>query len=213
MTNEEENDYFLSTDNDLQFTILTQIIQVTATMRHIDEFLLWFSNILTTSRFGVQIAQIWATQISSTGRMIPRLRCIASQDTTLADNIAVNTNVGIVVARCLADRRSSPCQPVDMIFSRHVSILLKRHGLYYSAIYFFSDAALLPPPMVGSSLHRTPTPLAISLLLFFRKSPQPAVLATVYSLLKQAIPIVGNHGLLLSSLPTSSTTPTSLYVV
>jgi hypothetical protein len=193
------SDDVFSPGNDLQFTVLTQIIQVTATMRHIDEFLLWFTRMLTTSRFGIQTAQIWAMQLSSTGRALPQLRSVASQDTTLAENIIVNTNVSAVMARSLSDRRSSPCQPMDAIFSPHVSLLLKRHGLHYAASYFLSDAVLLPPPMTGSFVSQSPTPLALSLLLFLRQSPRSDVLPTVHSLLKQALPIVGSRGLLYSA--------------
>jgi len=202
MANDEIHaDDFLSPGNDLQFTVLTQIMQVTATMRHIDEFLLWFVRMLTTSRFGIQIAQVWATQPPTAGLSLPRLRSMASQDATLAENIVVNTNVNMVVARNLANRRSSPCQPVDAIFSQHVATLLKRHGLYYSASFFLSDSMLLPPPMSGPLVEKTPVPLVLSLLLFLHQSSQADMLPLAHSLLKQALPIVSNRGLLLPAGP------------
>ncbi len=181
-----------SRDNQ-HFVALANLMQVAPTMHHIDDLWLWLTQAMT-SRFDIQVAQIWATQL---GQPIPELRSMACQDTAFPQNIVINTHIATVAQRLLSERHTSPPQVVDKIFPQYLAILLKRHKLNYSANYFLSSDLLHPPANSSGSAGKVPTPLGITVVIFVRQIPAQDTLPTIGSVCQQALTIASDQRLLL----------------
>lgn len=201
-----DDEHFQAQRDDLEQAILAQLTQAT-TLHHIDDIFLWLVHTIV-NRFGVQVAQVWAMQATTTGQFFPQLRCVMCQDLSLSQNIVVNTHVAALAGRLLREQRDMQIHPVDVSFTQYLALLLKRHGLHYCAGAFIGRDMLLPPPHMSTSGQKIATPLAMGLLLFFQHLPHPDMLPVIGHIFAQALVIANSRGLLLpGSSPRSRAAP------
>src|SRR6476660_5878770 len=62
-----------------QLVIITQLLQMSVNMRHVDEMFLWLSHIMG-QRLNIDVLQFWAYQAHVTGHYSTELRAAASQN-------------------------------------------------------------------------------------------------------------------------------------
>jgi hypothetical protein len=188
-----------------QVTLLAQLVQVTAMMRHIDELLSWLAQALT-QRFGVQTVQLWTKQSYRTGEIRLELRAIAFPHQSLPHTVVVNNQIMEVVKYVLTKRQDVLYTPVEHAFPQQQAATLKQYRLNYCSGYYLSGNVLLPPAS-NSPFAKTPTPLAMAAILFLEHEPSPQLLPAVGQVLERVIPIAHNRGLLLSPQPAQQPPP------
>ena len=197
MTNDEDGiqSHRIGAGNQ-QLVIITQLLQISVTMRHIDEMFLWLSHIIG-QRLNVDVIQFWAYQGQTTGLYSTELRATASQNVLLPLHIVNNTQVAEAVREVFAQQSGVSAQPVKNIFSSHQADLLTRYNLHYWACFFLSNNVLLPPRMSSEPSQNTvPTPLTMVGSLFTQQMPHPNLLSGIQRILEQALSIARNRGLL-----------------
>jgi hypothetical protein len=179
-----------------QLVIITQLLQISVNMRHIDEMFLWLAHIIG-QRLNVDVMQIWTYQANAYGQYSAELRAAASQNALFPLHVVNNAQVSEIVKDLLADRFGANPQPVANLFSSRQAELLVRYNLHYWASFFLGSNDLLPLPMSSEpSQGAIPTPLAMVVSLFTQQMPHPNLLPTIKRILEQALSIAKNRGLL-----------------
>jgi hypothetical protein len=180
-----------------QLSIITQLLQMSGTMCHIDEMFLWLSHSIG-QRLNVPVIQLWAHQAHSTGQDSTELRITASQDPLFPLQVVNNEQVAEVVRGLLTQQSGVSPQSVEGIFSPHQADLLARYNLGYWASLFLSSNALLPPPMSNDLSGAISTPLMMVVSLFTPQALDSNVLPAINHILEYALSIAKNRGLLSS---------------
>ena len=173
-----------------------QLVQVAASTQYIDELLHWFAHTIVRL-FNIQVVQFWAAQAFQNSQQSFELRSMACQEVTLPRYVMTNAHMVEFVRAVLNERREQAFQPIEALFSSHQANLLKRCGLNYCTAYFISNNLLLPPFNKDNAAEKVPTPLIMAVLLFFQSIPSTQLLPTIGTLLKQALLVAGQRGLLL----------------
>jgi hypothetical protein len=188
--------------NKQQMVIGAQLIRTITTMRQVDELFPWLAHKIV-QHFDVQFVQFWANQVNHTGQFAVQLRAMVSQDPSVPQQIVVNDHIASIAQHLVNERLIYSPQPVENIFSHYQTILLKRYGLYYCTGCFTGSDSLLPQNSYTLSHEGYPIPLAMTTLLFLRKSPHRDFVPAVSAVLEQAVVVAGNRGLLLPAAKTS----------
>jgi hypothetical protein len=179
-----------------QLVIITQLLQMSVNMRHIDEMFLWLSHIIG-QRLNVDVLQFWAYQAHVTGQHSAELRATASQNTVLPLHLVNNPQVAEIVRDLLTERSGVNPQLVTNIFSSRQADLLSHYNINYWASCFLGSGELLPPLMsTDPSQGAIPTPLSMVISLFSQQLPHPSLLPTIKRILEHALSIAKNRGLL-----------------
>ena len=182
-----------------QLVIITQLLQMSVNMRHIDEMFLWLSHIIG-QRLNVDVLQFWAYQAHVTGQYSAELRATASQNTLFPLHVVNNAQVAEIVRDMLTERSGVNPQPVANIFSSRQADLLSRYNLPYWACFFLGSGELLPPLMSADPTHGAiPTPLSMVVSLFTQQIPHPHLLPTIKRILEHALSVAKNRGLVSSA--------------
>jgi len=185
-----------------QLVIITQLLQMSVNMRHVDEMFLWLSHIMG-QRLNIDVLQFWAHQGHITGHFSTELRAAASQNTLFPLHVVNNAQVAEIIRDMLTERSVSNPQPVTSVFSSRQADLLTRYNLHYWASCFLGNNELLPPLMSNDPTHGAiPTPLMMVVSLFTQQMPHPNLLSTIKRILEHALSIAKNRGLL-TSMPNS----------
>jgi hypothetical protein len=179
-----------------QLVIISQLLQMSVSMRHIDEMFLWLSQIIV-QRLGVEVIQLWASQNHITGQQSTELRAMASQNGLFPLQIVNNPQVSEVLKDVLATQSAIGSQSIVSTFSSQQVELLQRYHLFYWGCCSLSSNLLLPPVMSNEvSQGAVPTPLNIAVSLFTQHSPHPQLLPSIKRVLEQSLSIARNRGLL-----------------
>ncbi len=179
-----------------QLVIITQLLQMSVNMRHIDEMFLWLSHIIG-QRLNVDVIQFWTYQANIHGQYSAELRAAAGQNTLFPLQVVNNAQVGEIVRDLLVEQSGANPQPVANIFSSRQADLLMRYNLHYWASFFLGSSDLLPPPMSSELTHgAVPIPLAMATSLFTQQMPHPSLLPTIKRILEHALSVAKNRGLL-----------------
>jgi hypothetical protein len=179
-----------------QLVIITQLLRMSVSMRHIDEMFLWLSQIIV-QRLGVEVIQFWASQNHITGLHSAELRAIACQNSLFPLQIVNNTQVSKVIKDVLIRQSGIGPQPIVSIFSPHQVELLRHYHLFYWGCFSLSSNLLLPLVMSNEvSQGAVPTPLNMAVLLFTQQTPHPQLLPSIKRILEQSLSIASNRGLL-----------------
>ncbi len=179
-----------------QLVIITQLLQMSVNMRHIDEMFLWLSHIIG-QRLNVDVLQFWAYQAHSTGQYSAELRATASQNILFPLHVVNNPQVAEIIRELLTERSGVNPQPVTNVFSSRQAELLSRYNLYYWASCFVGSGELLPPLMsTDPTQGAISTPLSMVVSLFSQQSPHPNLLPTIKRILEHALSIAKNRGLI-----------------
>src|SRR5689334_10669322 len=112
-----------------QLVIITQLLQIAANIRHIDEMLLWLSHSIE-QRLDLAAIQFWANQEYSNGPGSIKLRAIACQNSLVHLHVLNNAQVADVVGNLLYERRAIMPQPVGNIFPISHSDMLTHYNLH-----------------------------------------------------------------------------------
>jgi hypothetical protein len=177
--------------------IISQLLQIAGSMRHIDEMFLWLSHMIV-QRLGVDVIQFWAMQPATTQQGSPELRATVCRNVALPQHLVVNSQVVEVIERLLGEHRGIMPQAVSTIFPQHQAALLTRYHLNYWASYFLHSNVLLPSANSDAHSEKVLAPLTMIVSLFLQQPPNPRLLPTVGHILEQVIPIARNRGLLFS---------------
>ncbi|HWS84052.1 MAG TPA: hypothetical protein VN207_07305 [Ktedonobacteraceae bacterium] len=179
-----------------QLVIITQLLQMSVNMRHIDEMFLWLSHIIG-QRLNVDVLQFWAYQAHVTGQYSAELRATASQNTLFPLHVVNNAQVAEIVRDILTERSGVNPQPVASVFSSRQADLLSRYNLHYWACFFLGSGELLPPLMSSDPTHGAiPTPLSMVVSLFTQQTPHPHLMSTIKRIMEHALSIAKNRGLI-----------------
>ncbi len=201
-TYEPDSNTFNSDVGQQQITIVTQLMRVVPTMHSIDELLQWLAYAMI-QHFNLQLVQFWAPFINASGLPSTNLRTMVARDPSLPEQVILNDHVFLVVRRFAHEQRSTSSQPVDVLFPVYQAALLKRYGLNFCAGSFMNSNVLLPPPSNALS-HTQPVLFSLTTLLFLLQPAHRDLMPTVSAILKQAVKLATNRGLLL---PMSTTPP------
>jgi len=179
-----------------QLSIITQLLQMSINMRHIDEMFLWLSHSIG-QRLNVPVIQFWSYQAHTTGQYSAELRVTASQNTLFPLQVVNNAQVVEIVRDLLTQQSDVSPQSVASTFSPDQADLLTRYNLHYWACLFLRSNALLPPLMNNDFTHEAiPTPLTMVISLFTQQVFDPNLLPTIKHILEHALSIAKNRGLL-----------------
>ncbi len=178
-----------------QMELAKQLMQVVATVRHVDELFQWVAG-ACVQHFNIQLVQLWSNQVNPEGRLTPQLRTIAHKDPSLPEQVAASTQMASLVQYIMNSRRSYRAQAVESLFPSFQTILLKRYGLYYCGACFTSKNVYLPPVERMFAYDQLPTPLTMVVLFFVRQISQVELLAAMNMTLEQALTLAESSGLL-----------------
>ncbi len=193
----EEPEHYLSQPNisNQHLIAITQLLQMTMDMSHIDELFLWLANTMV-QRFGVLATQFWVRQINRESQFSLALRTMICQDSSLPLHILKNNRVSAVAEHIMGKWPHSLSLSIDTLFSSYQADLLKRYGLNHCCNCCLSSDALLVPTHKDLATGKIATPLMMVVLLFFRQPPSQKLLLAVEQVLAQALLIAKNRGLL-----------------
>src|SRR5437588_2417844 len=197
MNTYEPGDYSFPMDmSRQQMTVVTELFRAVTTMYHVDELFQWLAYAIV-QHLDVQLLQFWTNSVNRTGQLAVQLRTIVSQDPSLPERIVVNDQVALVAQRLAHERRIYNLQPTENMFSQYQSVRLNRYGLYYCGGCFMNSNVLLPPPGDPLSHEKPSTLFAMIPLVFLQQFSHPDLVHTIGVILKQAVAIAENRGLLL----------------
>jgi hypothetical protein len=181
-----------------QLAIITQLLQMSGNMRHIDEMFLWLSHCIG-QRLNIDVLQLWSYQNHTTGQYSAELRVTASQNIWFPLQVVNNAQVTEIVRDVFTQESGVSPQSVRSIFPLPQADLLTRYNLHYWACLFLKNQMLLPPLMNSNpSDEAIPTPLTMVVSLFTQQAFNPNLLPTISHILEDALSIAKNRGLLLS---------------
>ncbi len=190
-----------------QLAIITQLLQMSGNMRHIDEMFLWLSHCIG-QRLNIDVLQLWSYQNHTTGQYSAELRVTASQNTWFPLQVVNNAQVAEVVRDVFTQESGVSPQPVRSIFPLPQADLLTRYNLHYWACLFLKSNTLLPPPMSTDPSDRAiPTPLTMVISLFTEQELNPNLLPTISHILEHALSIARNRGLLSNAVKPTFSNP------
>lgn len=190
-----------------QLAIITQLLQMSGNMRHIDEMFLWLSHCIG-QRLNIDVLQLWSYQNHTTGQYSAELRVTASQNTWFPLQVVNNAQVAEVVRDVFTQESGVSPQSVRSIFPLPQADLLTRYNLHYWACLFLKSNTLLPPPMSTDSSDRAiPTPLTMVISLFTEQELNPNLLPTIRHILEHALSIARNRGLLSNAVKPTFSNP------
>src|SRR6266700_2514569 len=178
-----------------QMELAKQLMQVVATVRHVDELFQWVAG-ACVQHFNIQLVQLWSNQVNPEGRLTLQLRTIAHKDPSLPEQVAASTQMASLVQYIMNSRRSYRAQAVESLFPSFQTILLKRYGLYYCGACFTSKNVYLPPVERMFAYDQLPTPLTMVVLFYVRQISQVELLAAMNMTLEQALTLAESSGLL-----------------
>jgi hypothetical protein len=178
-----------------QLSIVTQLLQVIATMRHPGELFQWLASVIV-QRFDVSIIQFWTCE-SDSSQLSAQLWAVAGQEPDLPAHVLTSEKVVMTVEYMPRGQRVSPPQRVEQVFPNYQASLLKRYGFSYCA-YCLTDRKVQFAPVEYELSHkRASTGLAFIALLFLRRYPRQDLVPTISNILEQTVVIAESHGLLL----------------
>lgn len=186
-----------------QLIIISQLLQIVDTIHHIDDLLLWLSQMFIR-RMDIQVIQFWAHQEHIIGPRSTQLRTMAYQNKSLPHNVVANSYISEAVEQILKNQQGILPRSISNIFSPQQVDLLVRNELNYWGCYYLSNSALMPSAKNDVVTQRGMAPLKMAVPLFFQQKPNPRVITTLSYILEQSVSIAKSHGLLVS--PTDPTT-------
>lgn len=190
-----------------QLTIITQLLQMSRNMRHIDEMFLWLSHCIG-QRLNIDVLQLWSYQHHTTGQYSAELRVTASQNTWFPLEVVDNAQVTEIIRDMFTQEAGVSPQSVRSIFSSSQADLLTRYNLHYWACLFLKSNTLLPPLMSNDPSNKAiPTPLTMAVSLFTHQALNPDLLPPINHILEYALSIAKNRGLLSSAAKPTSGNP------
>ncbi|HEU5229978.1 MAG TPA: hypothetical protein VFU49_19315 [Ktedonobacteraceae bacterium] len=184
---------FRSEVSSQQQIAISQLLQSTVNVYHIDEMFLQLTRILV-QRFGIWIAQIWADRLIDVNQHIAELRAVSTRDILLPQHVLENHQLVTVAERILHEQRTLFYLSVDDAFSAHYATLLRRQQLNYCVAHFSQRRVLLDDK--GFTNRKNAASLAVAFLLFFQHLPPQKLLATIGFALEQAMQTAQDYGLL-----------------
>jgi len=188
-----------------QLVFTAQLFKATETMHHIDELFLWQSR-LFLQHFNALAVQFWSLQSLLTGQIIVKLRSMDLRDTSIPQNVLVNDQITNLAGNLLNKQHNFMLLGVNNLFPLHQANLLIRYGLNYCFCDFLRSHLLLPP-VPNATDKEIPTPLAVTILIFFRSFPPQDELSAINLILGQSLSIAGHRSLLLAVNNTSGRLP------
>src|SRR5581483_9969018 len=178
-----------------QLVIITQLLQIAANLRHIDEMLLWLSHSIG-QRLELEAIQFWTNQNYISGQSSVKLRAMACRHSAIPLHVLCNEQIAEVAGNLLYDRRAVKPQPVVNAFPTSQSDMLAHYKLHYWTAAFLSHNSLLPPMSDDFSSGAVATPLAMVISLFTHQQPLMNLPANVSRIVEYALSIAKNRGLL-----------------
>src|SRR5690348_9671784 len=141
-----------------QLVIITQLLQIAANIRHIDEMLLWLAHSIG-QRLNLEAIQFWTNQNHINKQCSTKLRAMACQHSAIPLHVLNNGQIAEVAGNLLQERHGIKSQPVGNVFPVSQSDMLTHYGLYYWTAPFLSHSTLLPPMSDDVSSGAIATPL------------------------------------------------------
>lgn len=175
--------------------IVSQLLQLVASMHHIDELFTWIADILV-QRFDVVSVQVWANQAYNAGVSRCKVRASASQNSFQALQVFDGAEIRTFVERMLREQRGTLSIPVTSIFSQYQAAVLAQQGCRYWTMYFISQDVLLAPPQRHSEKEEVPTPLQMIFSFFTQQPLQVSQTRAISFLIAQSFRIAISHELL-----------------
>ncbi|HLZ57416.1 MAG TPA: hypothetical protein VKR06_10755 [Ktedonosporobacter sp.] len=186
--------------NNQQLVLITQLMQITTTMRHVNELFLWLARALV-QRLGVQVVQFWTNQEVGLNPHALELQRMACQSNLLPQHIVVNEQVTQLVRYIAEQHIPSVRQSVSNIFSHQQATILKHYGLNYCVSYVLRSNTWYASANHPSAAGQIPAPLLVVALLFFQHPPSQRLHVSIEHILEQGLLAARNRGLLQSSAP------------
>ncbi len=176
-----------------QIVILSQLLQASTEMKHVDGILSWLANEMVR-QLDVQLIQLWAVQAFSNKQMSIMLRANAFEDRSLPQHIFYNAHLVEVIGNLISTHQGIAPQSVNRYFSSHQTNLFQRYGLNYCFGYFLESNDLLPPALSLPS--GVATPFMMYALLVTHAIPPSEIIIAINQILAQIAPIARRRGLL-----------------
>src|SRR5690349_2223482 len=113
-----------------QLVIITQLLQIAANIRHIDEMLLWLAHSIG-QRLDLKAIQFWTNQNHINGQSSTKLRAMACRHSALPSHLLHNPQIAEIAGNLLQERRSIRPQSVVNVFPVSQSDMLTHYNLHY----------------------------------------------------------------------------------
>ncbi len=180
-----------------QLVIITQLLQIAANIRHIDEMLLWLTHSIG-QRLNLEAIQFWTNQnhLNVNRQSSTKLRAMACQHSAIPLHVLNNGQIAEVAGNLLQERHGVKSLPVGNVFPVSLSEMLTHYGLHYWTASFLSQNTLLPPMSDDISSGAIATPLAMVISLFSHQPIPMNLSANVSRIVEYALSIAKNRGLL-----------------
>jgi hypothetical protein len=204
-SNGEFPPYRSSSTPNHQLVIITQLLQIAANIRHIDEMFLWLAHSMG-QRLGLEAIQFWTNQNYIGGQCAPQLRAMACRQNTIPFHVLSNPQMSEVAGNLLYERSGAKPQSVGNALPMAQSEMLTHYNLHYWTGSFLHYNALLPPMNDDLASGAVATPLAMVILLFTQQPPLANLSSNVSRIVEYALSVAKNRGLLVpeSAKPFSS---------
>jgi hypothetical protein len=178
-----------------QRALIARLIRISLTIHTIDEIFSWMTAFVV-QHYHAQVAQIWAMQQTRQGSPFPTLRSVATQNQLVPHLLISSSQISGVAETLLREDKPLSLSVVDAIFAAPFAGALHQYGLnYFTGLVLRSTTSLLPA-MAHASAEQIPTPLALTLCLFFNQVPSQRDCLRIDDLFHAMLPIARSRGLL-----------------
>jgi hypothetical protein len=178
-----------------QLVIITQLLQIAANIRHIDEMFLWLAHSMG-QRLEIEAIQLWAKQNHIGGQCVPQLRAMACRQNAIPFHVLSNPQMAEVVGDLLDARSGVKPQPVGKSFPINQAEMLTHYNLHYLTGSFLHYNALLPPMSDDLASGAVATSCDLMILLFTQQPPLANLSSNVGRIVEYALSIAKNRGFL-----------------
>lgn len=165
--------------------IATQLVRVMERVQHIDELLLWVTQMMV-HHLDIRLIQLWAPDVTSasSSRSLT-VRTMASSDATLPPHVVTGPHVVSLTGQIFLQEREVLSQRIEDTFSPYHTMLFKRYGLHYWTGGLLLDPTILLPASFDAPTGASAVFVKLPVMIFTQHEPSESLLPSVILLFQQ----------------------------
>ncbi|WP_151728159.1 hypothetical protein [Thermogemmatispora aurantia] len=178
-----------------QFVMMNLLLRAVAAMYTIDELFQWLCYAFI-EHFQIELIEFWTPLLTPARTSVLHLRTMLPRDPNLPEQITYNEQMLLIAQRFAFEQRPIQTFSIEMLFPPQQVGLLHQYACHYCLGGFMSSPVLLPAPPATPG-PQEPLPFALTYLFFVGYQPQTDLQQAITMLLRQAIGLATQRGLLL----------------
>ncbi|MBX5451360.1 hypothetical protein [Thermogemmatispora sp.] len=181
--------------------MMNLLLRAVSAIYTVDELFQWLCYAFI-EHFQIELIEFWTPLLTPARTSVLHLRTMLPRDPNLPEQITYNEQMLLIAQRLAFEQRPVQTFAIEMLFPPQQVGLLHQYACHYCLGGFMSSPVLLPAPPATPG-PQEPLPFALTYLFFTSYPPQADLQHAITTLLRQAIGLATQRGLLLP-LPTAA---------